>query len=107
MVMGCDQYTVIISSDVVSVSTSSISLIWVSRDMHHNNAVVCNGIITESENHKDIQYEWATRTKQIWDMPNHTLRKPHREGHKLEVTLGYITRPHLKQNKQKQHWNDN
>lgn len=40
-------------------------------------------------------------------MPNHTLRKPHREGHKLEATLGYITRPHLKQNKQKQHWNDN
>lgn len=40
-------------------------------------------------------------------MPNHTLRKPHREGHKLEVTLGYITRPHLKQNKQKRDWNDN
>lgn len=57
MAMGCDQYILIISLDIVPVSTSSVILISVSRDMYHNSAVVCNGIITESENHKDIQYE--------------------------------------------------
>lgn len=55
--MGCDQYILIISLDIVSVSTSSVSLIWVPRDMYHNSAVVCDGIITESENHRNIQYE--------------------------------------------------
>lgn len=57
MAMGCDQYILIISLDIISISTSLVSLIWVSRDMYYNNAVVCNGVITESENHKDIQYE--------------------------------------------------
>lgn len=47
MAMGYNQYVVIISSDIISVSTSSVSLIWVSRDMYHNNTVVCDYIITE------------------------------------------------------------